>query len=428
MQIPIIFVNNPVFAEVYSPDLNKFPATQACLNNRQTPVTKPDSMNKWIICSGTDWFRPSVTSTRQIIFQFRKNGYRVLWVNPVAFKPPSVNSENKVSRNKKILNKLKTHLKLFKRIEKGFYVFIPFYVPVFNERWNRINARLMKVQMRLVSLMLGIQYKKAILWISGSFTLNPLLNNKFRSKVYQAADLISEFRTNDQQLLKRLRSDEVTLSTRVDHLFASSLNIKTKLEALSGRPVTLLTHGVDFSHFTGNMEIHPRMARIKEKGLPVAGYFGTLSDANDKKAFELLARSGFSVVIIGKVLGDYRMLHNMENIHFLGPVEFSQLPGYGKAFDVCLLNWIMADWIKNSYPVKTLEYLAMGKPIVSCRIPVVEQLFGDLVYFADSSEEYPLKALAALKENTPELVKKRIEAASAHTWQSKFDIIEKTIL
>lgn len=385
-------------------------------------------MSKWVICSGTDWFRPSVTSTRQIIFQFRKNGYHVLWVNPIAFKPPSVNSENKVSKNKKILNKLKTHLKLFKRVEKGFYVFIPFYVPVFNTRWNSINARLISIQMRLVTLLLGISYKKSILWISGSFTLNSLLKRKFRSKVYQAADLISEFRTTDQALLSRLRADEISLSTQVDHLFASSLNIKTKLEALSARPVTLLTHGVDFDHFTGNIEIHPRMTQIREKGLPVAGYFGTLSDANDKKAFEQLALNGFSVVIIGKVLGDYRMLQNVENIHFMGPVEFSQLPGYGKGFDICLLNWIMADWIRNSYPVKTLEYLALGKPVVSCRIPVVEQLFGDLIYFTDSSEDYLPQAQLALKENSPELVKRRIDAASAHTWQSKFGIIEKTIL
>lgn len=88
----------------------------------------------------------------------------------------------------------------------------------------------------------------------------------------------------------------------------------------------------------------------------------------------------------------------------------------------------MADWIRNSYPVKTLEYLAMGKPVVSCRIPSVEELFGNLIYFADATEEYPVRARQALSENNTESELARIKAASLHTWESKFEIIERTSL
>jgi glycosyltransferase involved in cell wall biosynthesis len=384
-------------------------------------------MKKWIICSGPDWFRPSITSTRQIIFQFRSKGYHILWVNPIAFKSPSVNSDNRKSKNKKIINKLKTHLKLFKKAEDGIYVFIPIYIPLFKPGWDKINARLMRFQINLIAMILNIRYHDAILWISGSFTLSPLLGKHFKSKVYQAADLISDYRTTDQNLINNLKQEEIHLSTHVDHLFASSPNIKVKLEKLSGCEVVLLTHGVEFEHFNKETAIHPRMKLIQNKGLPIAGYYGTLSDANDKKAFEILANNGFSVVIIGKVLGDYSMLSSNKNINFMGPVDFKELPSYAKAFDVCLLNWVMADWIRNSYPVKTLEYLAMGKPVVSCRIPSVDELFGHLIYFADSTDEYLQQAMLALKENNTGLEAKRIALASAHTWKSKFEIIEKTI-
>lgn len=384
-------------------------------------------MKKWIICSGPDWFRPSVTSTRQIIFQFRKMNYSVLWVNPVAFKSPSVNSDNKKSMQKKIINKLKTHLKLFKKIDKGLYVFIPFYIPIFSAGWDKFNAGLMKFQIGIVSLLLQIKLKEAILWISGSFTLSPLLAKKFKTKVYQAADLISDFRTNNQTLLADLRAKEIYLSNNVDHLFASSPNIQKKLQDLSGREVYLLTHGVDFDHFTKKVEINPRMLILKDRGLPVAGYFGTLSDANDKAVFKILAENGYTVAIIGKVLGDYSSLENHQNIHFMGPVEFKDLPSYAKAFDICLLNWIMADWIKNSFPVKTLEYLAMGKPIISCRIPVVEQMFGNLIYFADTPDDFLQQAIKSQKENSLALEEARIIAASKHTWNSKFELITKII-
>lgn len=382
---------------------------------------------KWMICSGPDWFRPSVTSTRQIVYQFRKKGTNVLWVNPLAFKSPSVNSDNKKSKRKKIVNKLKTHLKLFRKVEKGLYVFIPLYVPFFSPGWDRFNARLMKVQMRILSYLLGIRYQDALLWISGSFTLSPLLDKPFKIKVYQAADLISDFRTSKQSLLADLRKKEIHLSNGVDYLFASSPNIQKKLENLSGRKVNLLTHGVDFDHFTKITPLHPAMNTIRQKGKPVAGYFGTLSDANDKEVFRKLADNGFSVVIIGKVLGDYSMLETNENIFFAGPVQFKDLPSWANGFDVCLLNWVMADWIKNSFPVKTLEYLAMGKPVISCRIPVVEQMFGDLVYFADSPGEFLDKARVALAEDSDQLRKKRTEAASEHTWDEKFNYICTTL-
>lgn len=384
-------------------------------------------MKKWIICTGPDWFRPSVTSTRQIIYHFLKDGYSVLWVNPIAFKSPAVNSENKKSVKKKVLNKLKTHLKLFRHPEKNVYVLVPFYIPIFNPFYDKLNSKLIRFQVRVASTILKIRWSDSILWISGNFTLSPLLKSGFKKKVYQAADLISDFRTNDESLLKNLKEKEIYLSRNVDVRFASSPNIKLKLEKLSERGVHLLTHGVDFDHFTSRHELNPFIQVIKQKGLPIAGYFGTLSDANDKEVFLRLAESGFSVVIIGKVLGDYSQLEGKNNIYFAGPVEFRNLPSYASGFDVCLLNWIMADWIKNSFPIKTLEYLAMGKPVVSCRIPVVEELFSKMIYFADTADEFVLQAKVSLVENCQEKVSQRIKEASNHTWKKKFEFIKSTM-
>lgn len=383
-------------------------------------------MKKWIICTGPDWFRPSVTSTRQIMFHFLNDGYNVLWVNPVAFKSPAVNSDSRKSMYRKIINKLKTHLKLFKRADRVF-VLIPFYIPIFTPFYDKLNASLIKFQVRTASLLLGIRWNETILWISGNFTLSPLLNYNFQRKIYQAADLISEFRTTDKELLKRLKEKELQLSRGVQYRFASSPNIKQKLEELSDTKVHLLTHGVDFNHFAKKQMLHPFIQEIRKKGLPVAGYFGTLSDANDKEVFLKLAQNGFSVVIIGKVLGDYSILEGKENIYFAGPVEFKQLPSYAQGFDVCLLNWVMADWIKNSFPVKTLEYLAMGKPIVSCHIPVVKELFGPLVYFATTPDEFVQQAIYSLKENNSRFEELRINEAAKHTWEMKYAMIKEII-
>ena len=384
-------------------------------------------MKKWVLCNGPDWFRPSITSTRQIICQFRNHGYNILWVNPIAFKSPSVNSVNKKSIHKKVINKLKTHLKFFKKVETGFYVLVPFYIPVFNRFWEGINASLIKFQINIIAGFLGFKTKDTILWISGSFTLSPLLKKTFLTKVYQAADLISEFRTKDTLLLGDLQKKEIYLSQNVDYLFASSPNIQHKLQKISNREVHLLTHGVDFNHFSKTHKLHPGIVKIRDKGKPIAGYYGSLSDANDKEVFRVLAENGFSVVIIGKILGDYSYLMNTENVYFTGPVAYNELPSFAKGFDVCLLNWIMADWIKNSFPVKTLEYLAMGKPIISCHIPVVKQLFGELVYFAETPQDFLWQAKLALEENNEELENLRLNKAAEQTWEEKYKHIARIV-
>lgn len=382
---------------------------------------------KWVICTGPDWFRPSVTSTRQIIFKFIEDDYSVLWVNPIAFKSPAVNSDTKKSMQRKIINKLKTHLKLFRKVDSKTYVLVPLYIPVFNSFYDKLNDRLIKLQLRVASILLGLNWRESILWISGNFTLSPLLRYRFKSKIYQAADLISDFRTDNKMLLERLKQKEIYLGNNVDHIFASSPNIQQKLKKLTGRNIHLLTHGVNLEHFTKKHELSDFIKNVRSKGLPIAGYFGTLSDANDKEALKALADNGFSVVLIGKVLGDYTILDDHHNVYFAGPVDFKDLPSYAQGFDVCLLNWIMADWIKNSFPVKSIEYLAMGKPVVSCRIPVIEELFSDYVYFADTPSEFVEQAVLALKENSEQKQKERVEEASQHTWTKKFELIKSII-
>ena len=384
-------------------------------------------MKKWLLCTGPDWYRPSVTSTRHIAYQFQSHGYKVLWVNPVAFKSASVSSSTKKSRNKKILNKLVTHLRFFSRPQPDFYVLVPFYLPAFSPLWKKINQKLINAQIKLISLFLGIKLRDTILWISGSFTLSSILHLPFKTKVYQAADVISELRTNDTVLLAELREQEKHLCDSVDYIFASSPNIRQKVGALSGKEVHLLTHGVNFNHFNTPHTLHPEILAIKAKGMPIAGYYGTLSDANDKEVFNALAKHGFSVVIIGKVLGDYSILEGVENIYFIGPIPFDELPSYAQGFDVCLLNWIMANWIVNSFPIKTLEYLAMGKPIVSCPIPVVKEMFEEVVYFANTPQQFVQKAVTAIGEDNPVLRDKRIELARKDTWENKFSIIKHTI-
>lgn len=386
-------------------------------------------MVKWIICSGPDWYRPSVTSTKQLVQQFKKNGYGVLWINPIAFKSPFVNSSTKSSALTKIKNKLRTHLRWLRRDSQNFWVLVPFYLPLFSPGADRLNRYLVGIQVRLCSVLLDIKVRNAFLWISGSFTGQGLLGWPFQKKVYQAADLISDFRDASPSLKYRLEAQERNLCHGTHVVFAASEKISEKLIELSKeeKKVRLLLHGVDFEHFSTSVEPADTMKQIKALGKPIAGYFGSLTDANDKEVFLALAQYGFSVVIIGKVLGDYSTLKQHKNIHLLGAIPYSRLPCYATAFDVGILNWRMHEWILNCFPIKALEYLALGLPIVSCKIPVLMRHFKDVISFVETPEEFVAEAKRLVFEDNDLKQLKRREVIKNWSWDSRFDYIRNVL-
>ena len=129
-----------------------------------------------------------------------------------------------------------------------------------------------------------------------------------------------------------------------------------------------------------------------------------MTDANDKEAIRFCAekRPEWSFVLIGDVKGDYTGLNGFPNIYFLGKKQHTEIPHYGRYFDVGLLNWRPHDWIKNCFPLKSLEYLALGIPIVSTPINEIRENFSDFVIFANTPEEYLHGIEKSLQENTPD--------------------------
>ena len=96
----------------------------------------------------------------------------------------------------------------------------------------------------------------------------------------------------------------------------------------------------------------------------------------------------------------------------------SQLPDYGRAFDVAFIPYKLGPFAIAANPLKLREYLAMGKPIVSLSTPEVDR-FAEYVSIARSREEF-LAALDRAVENGlgPEQRAAQISFASTMTWDA----------
>ncbi len=114
---------------------------------------------------------------------------------------------------------------------------------------------------------------------------------------------------------------------------------------------------------------------------------------------------------------------SLPNVYFLGKKPMDELPNYMKAFDVCIIPYKEGEFMRNSFPTKTFEYLAGGKPVVASDIPAL-RAYQPIVKLCKNSDEFVLNIEQSIKESHDvELQKKRFETAKDHTWDAR---VEKT--
>jgi glycosyltransferase involved in cell wall biosynthesis len=188
--------------------------------------------------------------------------------------------------------------------------------------------------------------------------------------------------------------------------------------------------GCDLTLFKNDdsVQIPADVASIKK---PVLGYVGALLSIRlDENILLYLAeqRPDWSIVLVGPEDDDFKnsKLHQLTNVHFLGPKKPDVLAAYIKGFDVCLNPQAVNPLTIGNYPRKIDEYLAMGKPILATKTEAID-IFKDHVYIAETKEQYVMLAEKALVENNNDLANKRIAFAKTHTWEKNAEEIYKAI-
>ena len=112
----------------------------------------------------------------------------------------------------------------------------------------------------------------------------------------------------------------------------------------------------------------------------------------------------------------FTAFRRLPNVHLLGYIPQEEAPPYCKVFDVCIIPY-RTDSRFNYYvnPLKLHEYTAMGKPVVTTHIPEVES-HKDLVWIADTPEQFVACIEEALQTDSPAKIEDRLRHAQANSW------------
>lgn len=350
---------------------------------------------------------------------------RVLYINNLSFTMPNVKKIGKTALFARIRRKLFSYLRMYYRVNKGISVFNPVFLPFIYNRFPGLSLTLLRLQIAGIQKILGM--RDPIVWIENPFGVRIISALKPHRVLYYRTDKFEAHR--DVQLKQTLESLEHELTNQADYIFCVSRKLYEDKIAERENGVHYLPHGVDLEHFQTAMSDLPIPHDISTIKKPIAGYFGSLSDSNDEDLLYQLAtsRPEYSFVLIGQKLGRFSKISDLENVHFLGPRDYDDLPAYGKAFDACLLVWKMSEWIQYCNPLKTMEYLAMGKPVVSVPIPEVKSKFDGIISIANDQDEFLAMLDDELKNDSPEKQNMRIETVKSETWRARVEEISRVI-
>lgn len=200
----------------------------------------------------------------------------------------------------------------------------------------------------------------------------------------------------------------------------------------SGHPAGVLANGCHPALFADVDRLVPATTTLAS---PVAGVVGQLNDRLDIGLLEAVARSGTSVLLVGpryeeqpQTIARLDGLIELDNVEWVGRQPFEDLPSWMAAIDVGLTPYLDTPFNRASAPLKTLEYLAAGLPVVSTDLPAARALDTAHVRLARTSHGFVDEVNEALRESgTPAARAERREIARGQSWAARAEQLESMI-
>lgn len=207
-----------------------------------------------------------------------------------------------------------------------------------------------------------------------------------------------------------------------DFVASVSTNLAATLDPLTGnRSVRVLANGC--APPIVGVEAKPAQRRN------IAVVLGQLNERLDMDSLEAVRRNGIPVLVIGprteRCPETSRRLDQFlkaDNVTWLGEQPMSALFDHLSTSGVGLTPYADTPFNRASFPLKTLEYLAAGLPVVSTDLPSVKWLdTGHIEVSEDAGDFARLVRNVLLRPPDPIAESHRRAFAAMHSWTARAD-------
>ncbi|MBP8047317.1 MAG: glycosyltransferase family 4 protein [Anaerolineales bacterium] len=220
----------------------------------------------------------------------------------------------------------------------------------------------------------------------------------------------------EQEIATLHLSDAIICPSNVTRDYIASLGLNRKL-------VTVIPNGVSASDFSAS-PLPPRDGRV-----PMLLYIGTLADWQGldivvKALPKILEKQPVHLLIVGRgrsrqrkmLAKQIRKLGVEEHVTVQPAVPHHEIPALIASADICVAPLGLNDRnvTQGACPIKVLEYMAAGRPLLASNMPIVRELVREdmdaLLFSPSDSEDLARQTIALL--NDFELSKRLAQSAS----------------
>ncbi|WP_461635094.1 glycosyltransferase [Glutamicibacter soli] len=166
---------------------------------------------------------------------------------------------------------------------------------------------------------------------------------------------------------------------------------------------------------------------LPDAGKPAAGLVGQLNDRLDLDLLEAIRDAGIALRIAGPLRGsDPAWRARMEEflasdgVQWAGQIPSEQVAEFLSHCRVGITPYADNEFNQASFPLKTLDYLAAGLPVISTNLPSSKWLATEHVLIAQSNTEFvDLLGQAVSSGLEPAERQERRQIAEQHTWERR---------
>jgi len=373
-----------------------------------------------IVCFAKDW-DDDPTSNTHVLRLLAHHGNRILWLNSVGLRRPSLQSSRDLRR---IARRLSLFFQPPRLVLRNLFVLTPLVIPGTQARALRaINGRLLAAQVRRATRAIGMTTFQ--LWSFLAVPLEYVRNIPRSLLVYYCVDNWSRHADGRSSPLEVHDRD---LSQHADVVFATSQQLFLAKQQHNTRTF-LSPHGVDHAHFAKALDADcPSPPELTDISGPVLGFIGLVDARVDCALLELLAKRHpeWTLVIVGTVSTNVARLEILRNVRFLPRTPYQRLPEFCKRFAVGLIPYTINDHTAAINPIKLREYLAAGLPVVSTPLHEVS-ILRPLVTVANDGEQFVQAIEDAIATDSPARRRMRSDAMRPHSWDTRVRNIAITL-
>ena len=265
-----------------------------------------------------------------------------------------------------------------------------------------LNRKIIYTQ--LLNYLTNKRFIPTVLWVYSPYEpqIAKSLINRFEIKkiVYDCADdRVALAHTESGQ-----RGGEVVekLEKEICSFCSCVISITENLKKIKGHlhpAIHVVPNGVDCQMFDKG-KLLEKPEQLKSISGKIILYAGAVEEWIDQDTMikAAIRYPDFSFAFVGPVRTDVSGMKVLPNIHFLGRQEYRAMPSYMAYSDLCIIPFKDNEVTRACDPLKSLQYLAMGRPVLSTWYGGINDYNG-LVRVAGSSEDFVEKIGEIIRNN-----------------------------